>query len=55
MEQVVTEEDPPPPQPSLPLTSLQKLEEVDDNALHLNYGTQLGGVFPDYKLWETYW
>ena len=44
-----------PPQPTLPQTSLQKLEVAYGAALHHKDGTQLGGGIADDKLWQVYW
>ena len=44
-----------PPQPTLPLTSLQKLDAAYGTALNHNDGTQLDGNITDNKLWQAYW
>ena len=44
-----------PPQPTLPQTSLQKLEAAYDAALHHNDVTQLDGVIANDKIWQAYW
>ena len=44
-----------PPQPTLPLTSLQKLEVVYSTVLHHNDGTQLDGGFANNKLSQAFW
>ena len=44
-----------PPQPTLPQTSLQKLEAAYGAAIHHNDGKQLDGDIADNKPWQAYW
>ena len=44
-----------PLQPTLPLTSLQKLEAAYGTALYHKDGTQLDGGITNGKLWQAYW